>query len=43
MLLMTALTNTNKMSRLRVCDLGTGSGAIGLALAQERDDVEVCT
>ena len=26
---------------LRVCDLGTGSGAIGLALAQERDDVEV--
>ena len=27
---------------LRVCDLGTGSGAIGLAIAQERDDVEVC-
>ena len=26
---------------LRVCDLGTGSGAIGLAIAQERDDVEV--
>ena len=27
---------------LRVCDLGTGSGAIGLAIAQERNDVEVC-
>ncbi len=26
---------------LRVCDLGTGSGAIGLAIARERDDVEV--
>ena len=26
---------------LRVCDLGTGSGAIGLSIAQERDDVEV--
>ena len=26
---------------LRVCDLGTGSGAIGLSIAQERNDVEV--
>ena len=35
------LNECHRAEPLRVCDLGTGSGAIGLAIAQERDDVEV--
>lgn len=35
------LNQCNQDEPLKVCDLGTGSGAIGLAIAQERDDVEV--
>ena len=35
------LNECHRDAPLRVCDLGTGSGAIGLAIAQERDDVEV--
>ncbi len=35
------LNECKRDEQLRVCDLGTGSGAIGLAIAQERDDVEV--
>ena len=35
------LSECDRVAPLRVCDLGTGSGAIGLSIAQERDDVEV--
>tara|TARA_B100000676_G_C17911803_1_gene750398 strand:- start:332 stop:937 length:606 start_codon:yes stop_codon:yes gene_type:complete len=35
------LGECDRVAPLRVCDLGTGSGAIGLSIAQERDDVEV--
>ena len=35
------LSQFDRRSKKFVCDLGAGSGAIGLAIAQERNDVEV--
>ena len=37
----TMLSQFDRRSKKFVCDLGAGSGAIGLAIAQERNDVEV--